>query len=96
MIRPMFLCVIFGFIGCGQVEKSQEDSGVFDEEPSSEDTAQEPSTNPTSEPTSEPEASPASEPAEEPVEEDCPQDVICTSTFPFLHTGDTTKSETSM
>ena len=96
MIRLIFSCSIFGYVGCGQAEKSQEDSGVFDEEPSFEDTAQEPEANPTSEPTSEPESSPTaeptSEPAEEPVEEDCPQGVICTSTFPYSHMGDTSQS----
>ena len=91
-MRLIFSSLIFGYVACGQREKLQEDSGLFDEEPSSEDTdtIQEPSSSPTSEP--EPDSEPTSEPAEEPVEEDCPDGVICTSLFPFSHTGDTSQS----
>ena len=86
MMRLIFSSLVFAYVGCGQREKLQEDSGLFDEEPSFEDSGQEPSSSPTSEPETDP------EPASEPEEEDCPDGVICTSSFPFSHTGDTSQS----
>lgn len=96
-MQRAFSILLLGCIGCVDGEKSQDDSDILNDEPSLEDTAeQEPSASPTSEPSSspasEPSSSPTSEPTEEPVEEDCPQDVICTSVFPFVHTGDTSQS----
>ena len=81
-MRSCFVLCLLSIIGCNQSEKLEGEDPIFNAEPGSDDsgsTANEPA---------------GEEPSAEP-ETDCPDGIICTQTFPFVHSDNTQLSNRS-